>query len=240
MSSDIKVFVKWKDQTIFAGEDVECTITFKNVAESSDGGRKETNSRRPSRPSTANAAATSAAPPLPEQSSRFSLKSPQGFFSQHARRYSFSNRKITPDRSHRVSSSIGSSFGVQHPSSHAGPPAPRSWQPNHKHKRSVSILSIDGSNVPNDRAPALLSRQRPGRNHTRSATMQALPRRNEAYENGPLKGTRYSFTRWYGRAIFEDVLSLMILSSSTKPHFTTRIAYRTSEIGRSQSYWRTC
>ncbi|KAJ5342634.1 hypothetical protein N7541_011758 [Penicillium brevicompactum] len=35
MPSDIQVFVKWKDQTIFAGENVECTITFKNVADTS-------------------------------------------------------------------------------------------------------------------------------------------------------------------------------------------------------------
>ena len=33
MPSDLQVFVKWKEQTVFAGEDVECTITFKNVAE---------------------------------------------------------------------------------------------------------------------------------------------------------------------------------------------------------------
>src|SRR6187551_2705365 len=29
---NIRVFVSWREQTVFAGEDVECRITFKNVA----------------------------------------------------------------------------------------------------------------------------------------------------------------------------------------------------------------
>ncbi|KAL8281871.1 hypothetical protein RB597_009541 [Gaeumannomyces tritici] len=31
-SSTIRVFVRWHDQTVFAGEEVKCTITFRNVA----------------------------------------------------------------------------------------------------------------------------------------------------------------------------------------------------------------
>src|ERR1700761_9188275 len=31
-SSNIRVFVRWHDQNVFAGEDVKCSITFKNVA----------------------------------------------------------------------------------------------------------------------------------------------------------------------------------------------------------------
>ncbi|SPO03481.1 related to RGP1 Reduced growth phenotype protein [Cephalotrichum gorgonifer] len=31
-SSDVRVFVKWHEQTVFAGEEVKCTITFRNVA----------------------------------------------------------------------------------------------------------------------------------------------------------------------------------------------------------------
>ncbi|KAI9802487.1 MAG: hypothetical protein M1825_002872 [Sarcosagium campestre] len=31
-SNNIRVFVQWKDQAVFAGEDVECTITFRNVS----------------------------------------------------------------------------------------------------------------------------------------------------------------------------------------------------------------
>src|SRR5277367_3160708 len=31
-TSNIRVFVQWSEQTVFAGEDIECQITFKNVA----------------------------------------------------------------------------------------------------------------------------------------------------------------------------------------------------------------
>ncbi|KAG7125262.1 hypothetical protein HYQ45_013265 [Verticillium longisporum] len=31
-SSNIRVFIRWDDQTVFAGEEIKCTITFKNVA----------------------------------------------------------------------------------------------------------------------------------------------------------------------------------------------------------------
>ena len=32
MTSNVRVFVQWKTPTVFAGEDIECTITFKNTA----------------------------------------------------------------------------------------------------------------------------------------------------------------------------------------------------------------
>ncbi|KAF4123655.1 RAB6A-GEF complex partner protein 2 [Geosmithia morbida] len=38
--SNLRVFVHWHDQTIFAGEEVKCTITFKNVASDSDRSQK--------------------------------------------------------------------------------------------------------------------------------------------------------------------------------------------------------
>ncbi|KAG7145664.1 hypothetical protein HYQ46_005586 [Verticillium longisporum] len=31
-SSNIRVFIRWDDQIVFAGEEIKCTITFKNVA----------------------------------------------------------------------------------------------------------------------------------------------------------------------------------------------------------------
>lgn len=34
-AGDIRVFVKWHEQTVFAGEEVRCTITFRNVASAS-------------------------------------------------------------------------------------------------------------------------------------------------------------------------------------------------------------
>ncbi|KXJ96577.1 hypothetical protein Micbo1qcDRAFT_229442 [Microdochium bolleyi] len=31
-SGNIRVFIRWDDQTVFAGEDIKCRITFKNIA----------------------------------------------------------------------------------------------------------------------------------------------------------------------------------------------------------------
>ncbi|KAG7101769.1 hypothetical protein HYQ44_018899 [Verticillium longisporum] len=30
-SSNIRVFIRWDDQIVFAGEEIKCTITFKNI-----------------------------------------------------------------------------------------------------------------------------------------------------------------------------------------------------------------
>ncbi|OJJ47133.1 hypothetical protein ASPZODRAFT_65701 [Penicilliopsis zonata CBS 506.65] len=189
MPSDMQVFVKWKDQTIFAGEDVECTITFKNVAEAS-GSPEASNGhefhlspqhqRRQSR--TANGGGSNS-------ESYFSLKSPHypSFFSHARRSYPSSPRKtpapLNNNRTHRLSSSTGSPLGGSHsfPPLHT-PTTPRSWQlPGDRHKRSVSILSID-SEGGSERSPGLgpqFGRSNPVRGHGRSASVQVAPRRND-------------------------------------------------------------
>ncbi|KAJ5319831.1 hypothetical protein N7508_000114 [Penicillium antarcticum] len=176
MPSNIQVFVKWKDQTIFAGEDVECTITFKNIAETgvdasgSEGGQ---HSRKLSR--VANHTANS------NSDSFFGLKSPQALFSGR-RSYSISSQRKPY---HRTASSLS----TPHVGSHSFPPnsspsTPRTWQPSHSHKRSVSILSIDseGQTDPTP-APHQYNRPKPVRGHGRSASLQVLPRRNNSYED---------------------------------------------------------
>lgn len=166
---------------------MECTITFKNVAESSSESNNPNGSmhqKRPSRPATANA----------KSGSYFSLKSPAGLFShQNRRSYPLSPRKVPTDRSHRVSSSLSSPFGAP---SHSFPPAhsptSRNWQlPNHKHKRSVSILSIESDGGSEKTAASSpFSRYRPTRYHGRSASLHVLPRRNN--EDSPVKAGRYN------------------------------------------------
>lgn len=179
MSSDIQVFVKWKDQTIFAGEDVECTITFKNVAdgaaESKNGGQ-HTHQRKQSR----------AANVTPHSDSFFSLKSPHNlFFNNHRRSFPTRNPQ------HRISSSLSSPLIGSH--SFPPPSTPRSASSyGHKHKRSVSILSID-SEGGGDKTPRTSSQfSRPWQTrggHGRSASLQVVPKRYEGYEDSPQKGT---------------------------------------------------
>ncbi|EPS28286.1 hypothetical protein PDE_03232 [Penicillium oxalicum 114-2] len=180
MSSNIQVFVRWKDQNIFAGENVECTITFKNVADSaSESGHGDTgHQRKLSR--SANLPATSGS------DSFFSLKSPHALFSGR-RSYSISSQRKP---FHRTASSLNSTI----PPSNSFPPTstpstPRSWQPGHNHKRSVSILSIDSEGFPEKAPPAQnQGRARPARGHGRSASLQVVPRRNESYDESMRKG----------------------------------------------------
>ncbi|KAJ5123875.1 Reduced growth phenotype protein 1 [Penicillium bovifimosum] len=180
MSSNIQVFVKWKDQTIFAGEDVECTITFKNVAEvSADGNNKGEggqHSRRLSR--IANHSPT----PNPNSDSFFGFKSSQALFSGR-RSFSISSQRKP---SHRTASSLSTPLTGSHSfPPNSGPSTPRAWQPGHGHKRSVSILSIDSEGQP-DPTPSPhhhYNRPQPARGHGRSASLQVLPRRNDSYED---------------------------------------------------------
>lgn len=187
-SSDIQVFVKWKDQTIFAGEDVECTITFRNVADSNNA---ESNNHHnggqltPHQPQRKQPRAGST------DSSFFSLKSPQNlFFGSNRRSHSLSPQKKP---SHRTSSSLSAPLGSAH--SFPPPSTPRNGPPpSHKHKRSVSILSIDseGGNGGNggDRTPSSSSpfSRMPPRGHGRSASLQVPRKRNDSYDEGFMKG----------------------------------------------------
>ncbi|KAL4803579.1 Rgp1-domain-containing protein [Aspergillus unguis] len=184
MSSDIQVFVKWKDQSIFAGEDVECVITFKNVAERSD---DPNNAQTPHLRKQSRTAMT-------PRSESFSLRLPPNPFRNPNRR----SYPIVPRKSpsHRISSSVSSPLIGSH--SFPPPSTPRNGPlpAGHKHKRSVSILSIDSeggnSSVAGDktpRTPSQLNSARPARGHGRSASLQVTPRRYEGYEDG-MKGLR--------------------------------------------------
>jgi hypothetical protein len=180
MPSDIQVFVKWKDQTIFAGEDVECTITFKNVADTSaDSNANEgQHSRKGSRVANHN--------PQSNSDSFFGFKSPQGLFSGR-RSFSISSQRKPY---HRTASSVGTPLAGSHsfpPNSGNGPSTPRTWQPGHSHKRSVSILSIDSEGQA-DASPSSHQYNRPARGHGRSASLQVPPRRNNSYEDSHKKG----------------------------------------------------
>lgn len=178
MSSDIQVFVKWKDQSIFAGEDVECTITFKNVAEKGDdpGNAPTPHSRRQSRSA------------ITPRSDSFSLRLPSNPFRNPNRRSYPTVPRKSP--AHRISSSVSSPLIGSH--SFPPPSTPRNGpSAGHKHKRSISILSIDSeggnSNTAGDktpRTPGQLNHSRPVRGHGRSASLQVVPRRYEGHEDG--------------------------------------------------------
>ncbi|GAP83768.1 putative intracellular protein transport protein [Rosellinia necatrix] len=173
-STNIRVFIKWDDQTVFAGEDIKCQITFKNVAASP--GQLAPNPRQPQ--SSPRADRTRQPSPL---------LSP---------RVASNNGLIPPPsaRSHRSTLSLnvpstgsGLRNSVQQwpPPQSPAPVLPQ--KPSHAHKRSLSIVSIGSSATVDDQGYNNGSQarpQRPGRGHGRSASLQIIPRTG-TIANGP-------------------------------------------------------
>lgn len=160
--SNIRVFVHWHDQTVFAGEEVKCTITFKNVA--TDGDQKEEAQEQ-------------------KESDRHRLTSALQARAKATANLSTSS-SATISKGHRRSalslsgppSSIHSRTGsVQW----VGPGDPADGRSGHSHKRSVSIVSIGSANTVDEYKPksdAPPRSQRPGRGHNRATSLQILPR----------------------------------------------------------------
>jgi hypothetical protein len=176
--SNIRVFIRWHDQTVFAGEEVKCTVTFKNVAPIPGQSK-----------------------PLPQQSERSRLASPL-----HTRPRS--NQGLTPPpsassgRGHRrsalslsvpASQSHSRTGSVQWPSS----PISGDRRSSHSHKRSVSIVSIGSNNAVEDHTQRndLPTRpQRPHRGHGRASSLQILPRAQGQLPTGPHSGRLLPFS----------------------------------------------
>ena len=184
MSPDIQVFVRWKEQTIFAGEDVECTITFKNAA-SPDSGAGPKGSQKHykggSRPVNVIENGAHYAPPSSIMNS-FS-------FSNNRRPASSAGPRTRPgfEKSHRPASSMSSPHGLSQ--SQSFPPGNAvsngSGRPSgHKHKRSVSIISLEQPEPTEHKQASASFSPRPRMGHGRSASFQIFSRRNESYGNG--------------------------------------------------------
>ncbi|OAX77024.1 hypothetical protein ACJ72_08682 [Emergomyces africanus] len=191
MQSDVQVFVRWKDQTIFAGEDVECSITFKNVTpsdSSTDLSASQKHSRRGSRPMNGviNGGNYSPAKSL----------NPFSFNTRRSGAPSPRNRQHGFDKSHRTAASMSSPLSLNHnfPSTTANDNGVQA--PGHKHKRSVSIISLEPEK---QGAPPV--NQRAGRTHARSASFQIFSKRNEFFSSLELRlcverfNTKFIFTK---------------------------------------------
>ncbi|KAI1322983.1 Rgp1-domain-containing protein [Xylariaceae sp. FL0255] len=176
MPSNIRVFIKWDEQTVFAGEELRCHITFKNIAPAANAQITSiTNPRQSS--------LSSPRPDRPRQPSPLSSPHPP----------KTTNGLIPPPaagRGHRSTLSLNvpttasrlRNATPQWPPPQMPPPSQRSG---HSHKRSLSIISI-GSNatvedVNGNSSPARF--QRPSRGHGRSASLQIVPRHPST--NGP-------------------------------------------------------
>lgn len=177
-STNIRVFVKWKEQTVFAGEDIECEITFKNIATTPAPSKTSlhppangfaTGGDRQRKIPTGKTKNSSPLSPRPAQSGR-------------GHRGTFSSS--TQAGSVRQASAISSWNGeVQNVAKEKG-----------SHKRSVSIVSIGASEATVEDSASVGMPERPhigSRGHGRSASMQVVPRRNGS-SSGPPSGD-YTF-----------------------------------------------
>ncbi|KAK2802662.1 hypothetical protein FQN50_007270 [Emmonsiellopsis sp. PD_5] len=177
MPSDIQVFVRWKEQTIFAGEDVECTITFKNVTPTdpaSDPNAAQTHYRRGSRPmnGVVNGGNYSPAKSL----------NPFSFNNRRPATASPRNRHHAFDKSHRPTASLSSPLGLSNSFPPTFPNNNGGHTPGHGHKRSVSIISLEPETTAGGKQGGPpVNNQRGGRAHTRSASFQIFSKRSESY-----------------------------------------------------------
>ncbi|CZR52944.1 probable RGP1 Reduced growth phenotype protein [Phialocephala subalpina] len=168
--TNIRVFVQWAEQTVFAGEDIECQITFKNIANA------PTHSRASLHPQSANGFIP--APDRPDRQRKIPVPPRKS-------NSAISSRGTPTTRGHRTTLSLSTPAASARPQ-----PSPSSWttgapkvaKEGHAHKRSISIISIGPSDVGAedvDSNGSTVERPRgPSRGHGRSASLQIVPRRN--------------------------------------------------------------
>ncbi|KAF4970731.1 hypothetical protein FSARC_2288 [Fusarium sarcochroum] len=167
--SNIRVFIRWHDQTVFAGEEVKCTITFKNVAPGPGQSKQQPPQSERSR---------LASPLHGRPKSNHALTPPPSASSGRGHRRSALSLSVPTSQSHSRSGS------VQWPSSASS----SDRRGSHSHKRSISIVSIGSNNTVEDHSQRndLPTRpQRPHRGHGRASSLQIIPRAQSQLPAGP-------------------------------------------------------
>lgn len=164
MSSDIHVLVRFKEQCVFAGEELNCTITFKNAADISE----------PPTPSFGPLRAT-----RQENISNLAAQIPRNGFPNRghptARVIGSNEQRIdSPTSQRHTAPSTPPSGSVPGPSPTRSEGVPTTKKPTHKHQRSISIISVSSptySSKSDDHSISQPSRpEKPG--HRRSSTVQ--------------------------------------------------------------------
>ena len=168
--SDIRVSVKWKSSTVFAGEDIEGIITFKNVSQVDNLHLS---------PSTGECASTR---DLDYDRQRETLLH---FPTEGQASHSPAKLPSIPTVPHRsakihksaLSLSTHRAFAASPAHGEQGVSSTESSSRTSKQRSSVSIVSIGGETVTEARSPdASTNSARPVRGHVRAASLQLLPR----------------------------------------------------------------
>ncbi|KAL1841685.1 hypothetical protein VTJ49DRAFT_6724 [Mycothermus thermophilus] len=214
-SSNIRVFVRWHEQVVFAGEEVKCTITFRNVARTDPDSPNPSSSAlstpttlrptitsptsassrhpHPLRGRTGSPSITSPglSPPPPSarghHRSSLSVSVPSAASRARSESLSWLQSPSTPGAPILTSSS---GRGLRGGNSGNGNGGTEGRGHGHSHKRSVSIVSIGSLNGVDDamQSPGLSSPKPPrARGHARASSLQILPR--GGVFNGPRSAT---------------------------------------------------
>ncbi|KID97993.1 intracellular protein transport protein (Sat1), partial [Metarhizium majus ARSEF 297] len=164
ISSNIRVFVRWRDQTVFAGEDVKCTVTFKNVAPTPSQQRQQQQSQQQQKP---HGERQRLAVPLQARAkANVGLAAPPPTNATRGHRRSALSLSVSSTNSHSRSGSVQWSQATG---------SGGDWRPGHAHKRSLSIVSIGSANNAEDhvqRNESPSRPHRPHRGHSRAASLQ--------------------------------------------------------------------
>ena len=185
--SNIRVSVQWERSTVFAGEEVQCTITFKNVAPN-----YKSRSPSPITQSRRNG----------QGRDRWKIDVPKKntFGGSQNARSSIAGPNRSRVLGHRSALSLSAPVGPRHGVSTSLPNkvSPKEEFTNNRHKRSVSIISIGqdtaGGEVSHGSNGLAISAQHPIRQHGRSASFQDMPRRGQVMPMRPSGSSNASYT----------------------------------------------
>nr|OQO22636.1 hypothetical protein B0A51_11444 [Rachicladosporium sp. CCFEE 5018] len=169
-TSNIRAFVQWRDSSVYVGDEIECIITFRNIASTI---KQEDEAHHGAKPPGGDARAA--------QSSRRSSVAPTN--TQAARAPSIAaTRAPSNNRGHRPALSLNvvsapSKAGLYNAPLRSAPLQTRTPVTANAtkgyHGRSLSIMSL-GSEAPGDCTPPMVTSQgrKPSNGHMRSASLQ--------------------------------------------------------------------
>ncbi|KAL8706808.1 MAG: hypothetical protein Q9201_000179 [Fulgogasparrea decipioides] len=170
--SNIQVSVEWERSAVFAGENIECVITFKNTAQVPNSIRTVTQIRNHNSPRE-----------------RWKDNNSPHFLQQVPEQFPRQSSSNNHTKGHRNTSSLKSPRSVAAAASASC--NEKNVQAEQKsidrrHRRSISIVSISGDAASAERTPlAVPAPRRPGQSHGRAASLHILPQRYTVPSKSP-------------------------------------------------------
>ena len=179
--ADIRASVRWKNSTVFAGEDIECTIIFKNISEARSFPCSPTPSSELHRQTSNRERWKETLPRRPVQNLGISHRRTSPSVADVSRGKTKTHRSalsLTASNKLPITPLPISRDNVLNASSSA----------DNKHRRSVSIVAIGGEDIDNTLSlEPMGSLGQVSRGHVRAASLQVLPRKtfNANYGSQP-------------------------------------------------------